>query len=556
MSALKTISEALNLVDSKKENLKKAYDDLQSLLNPLPLSWPDLDSHFTSLHHSLSHRFHLLQSQSQSQTLTLTPISDPPPQTPEELIHLCEKMDGVGLRNYLNDHFEDRDRVQAELPGAFRHAPDAGVVVLGALEGFHGEECGELKDWELRNMRRTCIVLMKQFRASGVSVSGEASVRARGLALEWKERVVGDDDPGALGALGFLHLVYAFGLVSEFSLDGLVDISVMGPANAEFLEMCRAVGLTERVPVKFVKGLLILEGLVSFLLVKFNNLRVTHTCMCIHTRRGTDSGDIVQKLIANDKHMAAVKYIFEFNLADRIPPVPILKACVEHSKELATRLSKEPKSAIESTNKEINTLRSVIKIIENHELESEYPRASLEQRIKQLKRQKTDIMRPVLASAAKNSQRKQQQQQQQQPQRRNKQKPKQTGIKRPWTSAPVGPAPVLKNINNVNSTMHHYQQPPAHPSGLFPEHPNPYMSTPAMPYGMLAPSPNVPPYAVRSAGPYGHDGLPMGPSGNPSLGGAHLSSSEAHVPTGYYDRASNYGGIDPQHYYQTSYYPQ
>ncbi|XP_020232767.1 FRIGIDA-like protein 1 [Cajanus cajan] len=551
MSALKTISEALNLVDSKKENLKKAYDDLQSLLNPLPLSWPDLDSHFTSLHHSLSHRFHLLQSQSQSQTLTLTPISDPPPQTPqnatfssnpadpspnrdnsspgvspqndavpgpvaprEELIHLCEKMDGVGLRNYLNDHFEDRDRVQAELPGAFRHAPDAGVVVLGALEGFHGEECGELKDWELRNMRRTCIVLMKQFRASGVSVSGEASVRARGLALEWKERVVGDDDPGALGALGFLHLVYAFGLVSEFSLDGLVDISVMGPANAEFLEMCRAVGLTERVP------------------------------------------DIVQKLIANDKHMAAVKYIFEFNLADRIPPVPILKACVEHSKELATRLSKEPKSAIESTNKEINTLRSVIKIIENHELESEYPRASLEQRIKQLKRQKTDIMRPVLASAAKNSQRKQQQQQQQQPQRRNKQKPKQTGIKRPWTSAPVGPAPVLKNINNVNSTMHHYQQPPAHPSGLFPEHPNPYMSTPAMPYGMLAPSPNVPPYAVRSAGPYGHDGLPMGPSGNPSLGGAHLSSSEAHVPTGYYDRASNYGGIDPQHYYQTSYYPQ
>lgn len=423
-------------------------------------------------------------------------------------------MDGVGLRNYVNDHFEDRDRVQAELPGAFRHAPDAGVVVLGALEGFHGEECGEMKDWELRNMRRTCIVLMKQFRASGVSVSGEASVRARGLALEWKERLVGDDDPGALGALGFLHLVYAFGLVSEFSLDGLVDISVMGPANAEFLEMCRAVGLTERVP------------------------------------------DIVQKLIANDKHMAAVKYIFEFNLADRIPPVPILKACVEHSKELATRLSKEPKSAIESTNKEINTLRSVIKIIENHELESEYPRASLEQRIKQLKRQKTDIMRPVLASAAKNSQRKQQQQQQQQPQRRNKQKPKQTGIKRPWTSAPVGPAPVLKNINNVNSTMHHYQQPPAHPSGLFPEHPNPYMSSPAMPYGMLAPSPNVPPYAVRSAGPYGHDGLPMGPSGNPSLGGAHLSSSEAHVPTGYYDRASNYGGIDPQHYYQTSYYPQ
>ncbi|CAJ1963955.1 unnamed protein product [Sphenostylis stenocarpa] len=508
MTTMNTISTALNLVDSKKENLKKAFDDLQSLLSPLPLSWPDLDSHFTSLHNSLSDRFHLLQSQ----TLTLTPISDPPAQacaeanfssnpndpssnhdessprvspqndavpgsvTPRsELVVLCEKMDSVGLRNYVNDHFLDRARVQAELPGAFHHAPDAGVMVLEALEGFHGEGSGSgLKECELRKMRKSCIVLLKQFRVAALSVSAEASVRAMKLAQEWKERLVGDDD-NVFGALGLLHLIAAFGLVSEFSLDELVDFSVAAPTNEEFPELCRAVGLVEKVP------------------------------------------DIVQKLIDKDKHIPAVKYILEFNLADKIPPVPVLKACVDEAKQLAKKLSEEGKPSSESTAREIHTLKLVIKIIENYKLESEYLRASLEQRIEQLKKQKTNNKRPAPAPAAKA---------QHQQQHRNMQKQQQTGIKHPRSSAPIASAAVFKNVNNVNSVMHHYQQPLVHPSG-------------------------------PSAGPYGHDGVPMGPSGNPNLGGSHLSSSAPHVPTGgYYERTSTYGGTGLQHYYQASHYPQ
>ena len=170
-----------------------------------------------------------------------------------ELVAFCEKMDGVGLMNYVNDNFQDRARIQAELPGAFRHAPDAGAMVLGALERFHGEGSGnELKEWELRRIRKTCIVLLKQFRVAALSVSAEASVRARELALEWKERLVGDED-NMFGALGLLHLICAFGFVSEFSLDELVDFSVAAPTNEEdFPELCRTIGLTERVPGKDV----------------------------------------------------------------------------------------------------------------------------------------------------------------------------------------------------------------------------------------------------------------------------------------------------------------
>lgn len=68
----------------------------------------------------------------------------------------------------------------------------------------------------------------------------------------------------------------------------------------------------------------------------------------------------------------------------------------------------------ESTSREINTLRMVIKTIESYKLESEYPLASLEQHIEQLKRQKTNNKCVAPALAAKPPQHKQQQQQQQQ----------------------------------------------------------------------------------------------------------------------------------------------
>jgi hypothetical protein len=61
------------------------------------------------------------------------------------------------------------------------------------------------------------------------------------------------------------------------------------------------------------------------------------------------SAEIVQKLVDRGKHVLAVKYVFEFNLAHKIPPVPILKAGVEEAKQLARRLSEEGKPRVSVT---------------------------------------------------------------------------------------------------------------------------------------------------------------------------------------------------------------
>ena len=42
----------------------------------------------------------------------------------------------------------------------------------------------------------------------------------------------------------------------------------------------------------------------------------------------------------------AVKYVFEFGLADKIPPVPILKACVDEANRLGKSLLQEGKSLV------------------------------------------------------------------------------------------------------------------------------------------------------------------------------------------------------------------
>ncbi|CAJ2639953.1 unnamed protein product [Trifolium pratense] len=480
MATMKTISAALNLIDTKKENLKTAFENLQSqssFHHSIPLSWIELDSHFSTLQKSLNNRFEILQSlehshsQSQSKTLISNPKDENfsvnptyPSSSRNKLRVLCEKVDGIGLRNYILDNFKDRIRIQAELIEEFQHAPDAGEMVLQSLEGFYVLN-GKFNDKGLSRMGRICNTLLRLLGVAGVNVSSKVKEKALKVALEWKARMR-DDYGNIVGALGFFYLVYGFGILSEFSMDELVEYAARAAVNGEFMKLCRDIGMTDRVP------------------------------------------EIVQKLVDRGKHVQAVKYVFEFNLAHKIPPVPILKAGVEEAKQLSGRLSEEGKPRREIISRELHTLKSIIAVIENHKLESEYPRASLDQRIKQMKGHDANMKDRTPASILN-------QHPLQQQRKRSMEQQQQNESKLPRTSTSVGPAAVLKNITGDNSTICQYQQPPVNPSG-------------------------------PSAGTYGFAGIPIGPN----LGGSHMiHSSEPHMP-------SAYGGINLRHHHQKPYYPQ
>ncbi|KAL0306288.1 UNVERIFIED_CONTAM: FRIGIDA-like protein 1 [Sesamum radiatum] len=185
--------EALNLVDGKKENLKKAFEELQSrssLLSSLNFTWPDLDSYFRSIQTELLQQLSTLQALESSQTQKIIePVkrkdslsSEPVPARPE-LKSLCENMDGLGLRKYVVERPKERTAVRVELADAFKHAPDPGSMILDALEGFWDGKTGNGS-----RLRTACVVLLEELMRAGVKMGPEVrNVRGCGIGVEGKD---------------------------------------------------------------------------------------------------------------------------------------------------------------------------------------------------------------------------------------------------------------------------------------------------------------------------------------------------------------------------------
>ncbi|XP_007020622.2 PREDICTED: FRIGIDA-like protein 2 [Theobroma cacao] len=584
--SLKEIESAIKLIDVKKEELKKAFDDLQANalhLSSFSISWSDLDSHFTAIQNSVTQRFRILESresadrpvgavpvlehtrcsaqplsvkqrdQSGSEPLTrqdrvesvtdsianrllnqLVPLNFEQPSssnsvglqsnglapassridsvvTRPELKEFCERMDGKGLRKYVNDHQKEREAIRMEFPGALKSAPDPAAMVLDAMEGFHAENSQSKgdKDPELFGLRRVCVFLLEQLMETGVSFSDEVRERAKQLALEWKGKLRLSRD-NSLETLAFLHLVAAYGLGAVVDKEELVGYFVIIARYRQATMLCRSIGLGEKVH------------------------------------------DLIQKLLDSGKQLLAVRFIFEFGLAEKFPPVHLLKEYLKETTKLAKQVCKDGKNSLKSQNeataKEIGALKAVIKVIQEHKLETEYPQEDLQKRIEQLEKQQADRKRPAAAPAAKPQQQQQQQQAKQQTKKKKlaQVKQQQSGNKRPRTFASAVPMAAPLGVAGASSAVPPFQPSHLQPAGLLPDCSAAYLGSPAGPYG-LAGSATVPPYAGSSVGLYGLAGAPMGFSMNPNPAASHLYP---------YDRLTTYSAYGLPPHYHPSYHPQ
>ncbi|XP_073298950.1 FRIGIDA-like protein 1 [Primulina huaijiensis] len=515
LTTLKSIQAALDLVESKKENLRKAFEGLQShssLLSSFAFTWNDIESDVKSTQLDLLQKFSTLQAQESLKIRKPKPVklhaSVPIPARPE-LKSLCENMDGLGLRKYVLDRPKERTAVRVELADALKHAPDPGSLILDALDGFCGAGSDSGTGSELGALRRACAVLLEEFMRVGFEIGAEVKERAAAIAAEWKGQMAsvsdgngGDEDDekklemGGLDKLTYLQLLAAYKLVSDGGYDAneLINHVVMIARCRQAVELCQAIGLQSRV------------------------------------------SDIVQKLIYKGKQLLALKFIFEFELIDEFPPVPLLKAYVLNSEKLAQKVRKSGKGSRQSMNeaatKEINALKAVIKCIEDHNLESQYPKSVMVKRIEKLEKEKGDRKRAAPAATPKP-----QQNLKRPPQNGNKRLRAATGRRIP--AKPVVPRPQASLVQR---------------SGLLPDYTAPYLSTSAGAYGAgpIAAAAAAIPYAGSSAGVYGLSGAdPLG--FNPTASGSYPSEPHAlqpHVQPGYYDGAVGYGGYSIPSQYQ------
>lgn len=519
LKTVKSIEQALSLVDEKKQSLKKAFEELVPRSASLPsfnFTWNDLDSYFSGAQSDLRDKLSALQALESSQTRKPKPekqkdplFSEPAPARPE-LKSLCAKMDALGLRKYVIERPKERTAVRVELAAAFKQAPDAGSMVLDALDGFWD---GKLASGS--RLRTACVVLLEELMRAEVEIGAEARERAKAMAAEWKAKMAelnggegdeeGKEEDWGLERLGYLQLLASYKLLSddgfEFDANELVDYVVLSARYRQTVDLCRV---------------LCLEAKIS---------------------------DVVKRLVGKGKQLLALKFVFEFELTDEFPPVPLLNAYVMDSKKSSQKVHKSGKSSRQSLNdaamKEISALKSVIKCVEDHGLEAQYPKDEMLMRIEKLEKEKADRKRPPAAPGPKSQQLPKQ--------------PKHNGGKRMKAAG----APSFKRKLHGNSFVR-----PLHPSsvmraGLLPDHAAPYHGSPSGAYGVAGSIVAAAPYMGSTADLYGLPGAPLGFSGNlnPSTSNPY-NSSETHAQPGYYNRALGYGGYDVSSQYPPVYYPQ
>ncbi|XVE80486.1 hypothetical protein DITRI_Ditri14bG0143700 [Diplodiscus trichospermus] len=240
-----------------------------------------------------------------------------------------------------------------ELPSALKSAPDPAVMVLDAMEGFYMKNSlsKSPKTRVIRLLRRACMFLLERLMETGVSFREEAKQKAKMLTLDWKGKFKLNKH-FSLEAVVFLLLVATYGLGVEVDKDELVDYFVI------------AVGC-----------------------------------------RQTTMLYLIQKLLDSGKQLLTVRFVFEFGLANKFLPVPLLEDYLKETKRLAEQVYWEEMHSLrlqnEAIKQEIFSLRTAIKIIEQHKLETEYSQECLQKRIEQLEKLQAGLkalVGPVVAN--------------------------------------------------------------------------------------------------------------------------------------------------------------
>ncbi|PNX81718.1 protein FRIGIDA [Trifolium pratense] len=112
--------------------------------------------------------------------------------------------------------------------------------------------------------------------------------------------------------------------------------------------------------------------------------------------------DIIDELVKNGKEIEAVYFASESGLTERFQPIELLESYVKNYKNnVATILMNGNNSQAatdESNTLELNSIKDIIKCVEDHKLESEFKLDKLKRRASQLEKSKAERKKPSSSS--------------------------------------------------------------------------------------------------------------------------------------------------------------
>ncbi|KAL0459018.1 UNVERIFIED_CONTAM: FRIGIDA-like protein 3 [Sesamum latifolium] len=287
-----------------------------------------------------------------------------------ELLKLCQEMNSEGLHKFISDNRKNLAILREEIPAALKAAADPASLVLDSLKGFYGMDMPNSdarKDSNLLGLRRTCIMLMECLTSlfinldmdslSGI-ISENAKERAKAIAEEWKPKLdnldVEASNGNSLEAHAFLQLLATFAINSDFDQESLIKLIPMVSRRRQTAELCRHLGLLEKMP------------------------------------------GVIDVLIKNGRLIDAVNLTFAFELTDQFSPISLLKTYLSEAKKVssAPRPGNMPAATQSDVNeKELTALKAVIKCIEDHKLEEQFPLEPLQKQVLEIEKAKADKKR-------------------------------------------------------------------------------------------------------------------------------------------------------------------
>ncbi|MED6107714.1 hypothetical protein PIB30_016753 [Stylosanthes scabra] len=416
-----SVATLIDSTTSKIQQLQKAFAELESYRAvTLNLKWKELEEHFQGLEKSLKRRFHELEDQEKefenkvvkSREMLEKREAAVFAKEQASLEKLQERRDDAlfAIVNAREKHRKVSSKELAIVSGVSRGSPGVeekpveGASVAG--EGNIGDMkwneelmsypelvklCKEMnagglhkfisdnrknlaadvkKDANLLGLRRTCIMLMECLSAfltnsncASNLISEDIKERAKAVAEDWKPRLDALDmdasNGNSLEAHAFLQLIASFSIASEFDVEELSRLIPMVSRRRQTADLCRSLGLSEKMP------------------------------------------GVIEVLANSGRQIDAVNLAFAFDLTGQFSPVSLLKSYLKDSRKVSSPVrsaNSSPAAQIEVNERELVALKAIIKCIEEHKLEEQYPLDPLQKRVLQLERAKADKKRETEAT--------------------------------------------------------------------------------------------------------------------------------------------------------------
>ncbi|XP_014757930.1 FRIGIDA-like protein 3 isoform X1 [Brachypodium distachyon] len=330
-----------------------------------------------------------------------------------ELAILCEEMNVKGLHKFISDNRKNLTSIREEIPSALKRASHPYVLVLDSLEYFYYGDNLVLdgkKDGDLLGVRRTCLMLMEslvQLQADAVTgllseeqmCTPNVKERAKRIAFEWKSKLdsldVDASNGNCLEAHAFLQLLATFGIFAEFNEDELCKLLPSVSRRRQTPELCRLLGLSQKMPGVLKAGRCSSSkqnDLLSPPPKVFSDIQICHFTFAVTS--------VIGVLVDSAKPIDAINLAYVFGLTEQFEPVQLLKAYLREVRKVshAKNGKMSPGAQNEMNERELSALKAVIKCIEEHKLEEQYPVDPLQKRVIQLEKAKADKRRAVEAA--------------------------------------------------------------------------------------------------------------------------------------------------------------